>query len=75
MPDSLIQIFVVKYQMQHQHAHWLEVKQGHKNIEYGQMGVRARPHWAGSPIKSDNWTICEYLYLILTIDIALFISE
>ena len=23
-------------------VHWLEVNQGHKNIEYGQMGVRAR---------------------------------
>ena len=57
------------------------------NTPTGLRSSRAKEYWirsneckgtavrAGSPTKSDNWTICQYLYLILAIDIALFFQN
>ena len=79
MSDSLqlIQIFVVKYEMQHQHAHcplaWGQA--GSKEYWIRSNGCKGTAVRAGSPTKSDNWTICQYLYLILAIDIALFFQN
>ena len=73
----LIQIFVVKYEVQHQHAHcplaWGQA--GSKEYWIRSNGCKGTAVRAGSPTKSDNWTICQYLYLCLAIDIALFFSE